>query len=90
MYKNIVICLDGTGNEIETGETNILRLFRLLKNAADQETTQRVYYHPRVIPQGAKIHPSAMQRFEDVSLNWRPANLLRYLAVKKPDAAYPT
>lgn len=48
MYKNIVICLDGTGNEIETGETNILRLFRLLKNAPDQETTQRVYYHPGV------------------------------------------
>ncbi len=48
MYKNIVVCLDGTGNEIGAGETNILRLFRLLKNTADDDTTQRVYYHPGV------------------------------------------
>ncbi len=48
MHKNIVICLDGTGNEIETNETNVLRLFRILKNSADDDTDQMVYYHPGV------------------------------------------
>jgi len=48
MHKNIVICLDGTGNEIEERETNVLRLFRILKNVPDDETSQLVYYHPGV------------------------------------------
>ena len=31
MPKNIVICSDGTDNEIATDSTNVLRLFRMLK-----------------------------------------------------------
>lgn len=65
MYKNIVVCLDGTGNEIGAGETNILRLFRLLKNSADDETTQRVYYHPGVGTLGGSGFKT-VQKFQEI------------------------
>ena len=55
MYKNLVVCLDGTGNEIEERETNVLRLFRVLRNEADTPSPQNgshleqhVFYHPGV------------------------------------------
>ena len=44
MPKNIVICCDGTGNEINSNLSNVLKLFRVLEKDADQ----RVYYHPGV------------------------------------------
>ena len=44
MPKNIVICSDGTGNEIGTNSSNVLKLFRVL----DKNEQQRVYYHPGV------------------------------------------
>jgi uncharacterized protein (DUF2235 family) len=44
MPKNIVICCDGTGNEIGTNISNVLKLFRLL----DKSEQQRVYYHAGV------------------------------------------
>src|ERR1700750_2917771 len=44
MPKNIVICCDGTGNEIDTNSSNVLKLFRVL----DKNAQQRVYYHPGV------------------------------------------
>lgn len=34
--KNIVICCDGTGNEIEANLSNVLKLFRILKKSRDQ------------------------------------------------------
>ncbi|MGW5072390.1 DUF2235 domain-containing protein [Rhodococcus sp. NPDC004095] len=44
--KNIVICLDGTGNRIRaSGNTNVIRLFRALENTAGR---QIVYYDPGV------------------------------------------
>lgn len=44
--KNIVICLDGTGNQIRAGRnTNVLRLFRALENTTG---LQKVYYDPGV------------------------------------------
>lgn len=42
--KNIVICCDGTGNEIEANLSNVLKLYRILKKNADQV----VYYDPGV------------------------------------------
>jgi Uncharacterized alpha/beta hydrolase domain (DUF2235) len=42
MAKNIVICCDGTGNEVEANLSNVLKLFRICQKNADQ----RVYYHP--------------------------------------------
>jgi uncharacterized protein (DUF2235 family) len=42
--KNIVICCDGTGNEVNDTISNVLKLFRVLQKDEDQ----RVYYHPGV------------------------------------------
>jgi uncharacterized protein (DUF2235 family) len=44
MSKNIVVCCDGTGNEIEGNLSNVLKLFRILRKNADQ----RVYYNPGI------------------------------------------
>ncbi len=44
MGKNIVICCDGTGNQVEGNLSNVLKLFRILQKSADQ----RVYYNPGV------------------------------------------
>lgn len=37
MPKNIVVCCDGTNNEVAGDETNVLRLFRMLVRDAGQE-----------------------------------------------------
>jgi len=44
MPKDIVVCCDGTGNEIGTNSSNVLKLFRVLEKSDEQ----RVYYHPGV------------------------------------------
>jgi uncharacterized protein (DUF2235 family) len=44
MAKNIVICCDGTGNEIEKNSSNVLKLYRLL----DKDQQQLVYYDPGI------------------------------------------
>lgn len=44
MAKDIVICCDGTGNEINNTISNVLKLFRVLV----KDEGQRVYYHPGV------------------------------------------
>jgi uncharacterized protein (DUF2235 family) len=42
--KNIVICCDGTGNQIESNLSNVLKLFRVL----EKNESQLVYYNPGV------------------------------------------
>jgi uncharacterized protein (DUF2235 family) len=44
MPKNIVICCDGTGNEIEGNLSNVLKLYRI----AHRDEQQRVYYDPGI------------------------------------------
>jgi uncharacterized protein (DUF2235 family) len=44
MGKNIVICCDGTGNQVEGNLSNILKLFRILRKSDEQ----RVYYNPGI------------------------------------------
>lgn len=44
MPKNIVICCDGTGNEVEGDLSNVLKLYRI----ADQNDDQRVFYDPGI------------------------------------------
>jgi uncharacterized protein (DUF2235 family) len=44
MSKNIVVCCDGTGNEVEGNLSNVLKLFRIAQKNADQ----RVYYNPGI------------------------------------------
>lgn len=49
MPKRIVICCDGTGNEIESDASNVLRLAHIAKKNGDQV----VYYDPGVGTAGA-------------------------------------
>jgi uncharacterized protein (DUF2235 family) len=44
MGKNMVICCDGTGNQVDGNLSNVLKLFRILKRNDDQ----RVYYNPAI------------------------------------------
>jgi uncharacterized protein (DUF2235 family) len=44
MRKNIVVCCDGTGNEVEGNLSNVLKLFRI----ALRNEHQRVYYSPGI------------------------------------------
>jgi uncharacterized protein (DUF2235 family) len=44
MGKNIVICCDGTGNQVEENLSNVLKLFRILR----KNDGQRVYYNPGI------------------------------------------
>lgn len=44
MSRKLIICLDGTGNEVEQNESNILRLYKCLKH----NENQLIYYEPGV------------------------------------------
>ena len=44
MPKNIVICCDGTGNEVEANLSNVLKLYRIARKNEEQV----VFYHPGV------------------------------------------
>jgi len=44
MAKNIVICCDGTGNQVDGNLSNVLKLFRII----EKNSEQRVYYNPGV------------------------------------------
>jgi uncharacterized protein (DUF2235 family) len=50
MSRNLVVCLDGTRNEPETGPTNVTRLYDL----AVKDDRQLVYYDPGVGTMGAR------------------------------------
>lgn len=44
LAKNVVVCCDGTGNQIESNLSNVLKLFRVL----EKSDSQVVYYDPGV------------------------------------------
>ncbi len=44
MSKNIIVCCDGTGNEVEGNLSNVLKLFRISQKNADQ----RLFYSPGI------------------------------------------
>jgi len=46
--KNIVICCDGTGNEISENISNVLKLYRVLRKTGKTEPHQLVFYDPGV------------------------------------------
>jgi uncharacterized protein (DUF2235 family) len=56
MGRNLLLCLDGTNNEPETGATNVVRLYDL----AIKDENQLVYYDPGVGTMGARSATSAM------------------------------
>jgi uncharacterized protein (DUF2235 family) len=56
MPKNIVVCCDGTDNEVATDSTNVLRLFRML----ERNDRQLGYYDAGV---GTLVDPAAISVF---------------------------
>jgi uncharacterized protein (DUF2235 family) len=46
--KNIVICCDGTGNQINENISNVLKLYRCLRKGGKAEPHQLVFYDPGV------------------------------------------
>jgi uncharacterized protein (DUF2235 family) len=48
MSKNIVICCDGTGNEISENISNVLKLYRTLRKTTKTDPLQVVFYDPGV------------------------------------------
>lgn len=55
MPKNLVVCCDGTGNEIGEVNSNVVKLYTCLVEGKDEKTgtEQRVYYHPGVGTMGS-------------------------------------
>lgn len=56
--RRLVLCLDGTNNEPETGATNVARLYEVAEKNADQ----LVYYDPGVGTMGARGAVTAFGR----------------------------
>lgn len=50
MGRNLMVCLDGTRNEPETGATNVVRIYEM----AVKDSAQLVYYDPGVGTMGAR------------------------------------
>src|SRR5580765_2075137 len=46
--RNIIICCDGTGNEISENISNVLKLYRCLRKTERTEPRQLVFYDPGV------------------------------------------
>jgi len=64
MSKNIVICCDGTGNEFGPRNSNVVKLFQVLRR---EPLDQAAYYDPGVGTMGA---PEALSKFAKW-LTWR-------------------
>jgi uncharacterized protein (DUF2235 family) len=59
MTRNLVVCLDGTGNEVGENISNVLKLFRALRKTPKTEPRQIVFYHPGV---GTLARPDPWRR----------------------------
>ena len=46
--KNLVVCCDGTGNEISENISNVLKLYRVLRKTSKTQPPQVVFYDPGV------------------------------------------
>jgi uncharacterized protein (DUF2235 family) len=57
--KNIVICCDGTGNEISENISNVLKLYRCLRKTGKTEPHQVAFYDPGV---GTLARPDPWQK----------------------------
>jgi uncharacterized protein (DUF2235 family) len=59
--KNIVICCDGTGNEISENISNVLKLYRCMRKTDRTTPHQSVFYDPGV---GTLAQPDTWHRFK--------------------------
>jgi uncharacterized protein (DUF2235 family) len=60
MPKNIVVCCDGTGNEISENISNVLKLYRVLRKTGKTNPPQVVFYDPGV---GTLARPNPWTKF---------------------------
>ena len=58
--KNVVICLDGTANEPERGQTNVARIFDIALKDPDRQVA---YYDPGVGTMGARSATTRLGKF---------------------------
>ena len=56
MAKNIVICIDGTGNQFGTNNSNVVKLYSVLKCSSQN---QIAFYHPGLGTMGS---PNALSK----------------------------
>ncbi|TQF33956.1 DUF2235 domain-containing protein [Bradyrhizobium sp. UNPA324] len=59
--KNLVICCDGTGNEISENISNVLKLYRCLRKTEKTQPRQMVFYDPGV---GTVTEPTTWHRLK--------------------------
>lgn len=59
--KNLVICCDGTGNEISENISNVLKLYRCLRKTDKTQPRQMVFYDPGV---GTVTEPTTWNRWK--------------------------
>ena len=59
--KNIVICCDGTGNEISENISNVLKLYRCLRKTDKTTLFQAVFYDPGV---GTLVRPDPWRKLK--------------------------
>lgn len=59
--KNIVVCCDGTGNEISENISNVLKLYRTLRKSGKAQPHQVVFYDPGV---GTLARPNPWTKFK--------------------------
>ena len=58
--KNLIVCCDGTGNEIGENISNVLKFYRTLKKSENAAPRQVVFYHPGV---GTLARPNPWTKF---------------------------
>src|SRR5436190_10169762 len=61
LMRNIVICCDGTGNEISENISNVLKLYRCLRKTGKTEPRQLVFYDPGV---GTLARPNPWRKLQ--------------------------
>ncbi len=63
--KNIVVCCDGTGNEVSENISNVLKLYRVLRKTDKTTPRQVVFYDPGV---GTLARPDPWTKFRQDSI----------------------
>jgi uncharacterized protein (DUF2235 family) len=58
--KNLIVCCDGTGNEIGENISNVLKFYRVLRKSEKTTPEQVVFYHPGV---GTLARPNPWTKF---------------------------
>jgi uncharacterized protein (DUF2235 family) len=65
--RNIIICCDGTGNEISENISNVLKLYRCLRKTDRTQPRQLVYYDPGVGTLRGRIRGTSYARISTPS-----------------------